>query len=151
MTPLPCVVFAVRPERGARWRVVVEVYSTQADLTAVSRIDGALSVPRRRVRGGRLYGECLGITERVRGRRTPTVALVRLCAPHLGIATVTHEAFHATCRWAERRGYPLMPTDGRDGSWLEERLASVHDECTRRIYNELIDRGLVGTAVPSGL
>jgi hypothetical protein len=67
------------------------------------------------------------------------------------MATITHEAFHATMRWAHRRGFDAVPakpdvsniTGFVKNASLEERAATVHDNLCRRIVIELQRRDLL--------
>ena len=150
----PVAVFAIRPEHGSRLSVQVEVYETADSMRRVVRAEARRERKPTRTRG--LQGMCLGVTVLRRGRRTPRFAILRIPKAHLTMSTITHEAFHATCRWAERRGHGAIPVDGSDGPTnmdgrarviaplsLEERAATVHDALCRRIVIECRRRKLL--------
>lgn len=144
----PIATFHVRPERRSRLAVRVEIFDTVGAMRQLVRREDRRDGRRSRTRG--LVGMCQGVTVRIKGRKTGLYAVVRIPKPHLTMSTITHEAFHATCRWAERRGLTAIPVDGsggpsnmtpRDG-WIplgsvEERAATVHDELCRRMVIHL--------------
>lgn len=148
------VTFRIRPERKSRLSLQVEIYPTVGAMRRIVRAEGKRDNKPSRTRG--LVGMCQGVTERRRGRRTGLFAIVRIPKQYLQMSTITHEAFHATCRWVERRGHRAIPVDHSDGpsnlvprrgwvklSSLEERAATVHDEICRRLVIECRRRQLV--------
>lgn len=151
--PLPLTWTHIWPDkiRYPRIDLRVEVYATLADLRKVVRADHAAGHERSVVRG--LLGYCVGVQEyyrdrRGRRRRTPTCAIIRLSRTCLGMETITHEAFHATLRWAERIGITSLPTDDctsnltagiadRHNTSPEETLAGVHGRICRLLVTAL--------------
>jgi len=133
----------------------VEVYATARDFRQVVKAEAVESgASRWRTRG--LVGECAGVTVRkTKSQRicSGLFAILRFPKRHLTMSTITHEAFHATMRWAERRRIAAIPTAGnasnisgqrtlRRVASIEERAAMVHDELCRRIVRECNRRKL---------
>lgn len=150
MTPLPIRVFRIRPEPRSRLSIQVEIFRTVGEFRAFNREEDRQYGQRvQRTRG--LVGMCMGVTERRRQRKTGLFAVIRLPRRHLTMSTITHEAFHATCRWAERRGILMIPTNNPDhdiwkrASSIEERCATVHDTICRKIVTQLNRHRLIPT------
>lgn len=147
----PACVFNVSVEPRSRLSVIVEIYRTTGEFRRTARAEAKRARTRYRTRG--LVGMCCGVT--IRGRKSrrvfPQFAIIRIPKNHLTMTTITHECFHATMRWAERRGIRAIPTGGgpsnmrpymRDLS-IEERAATVHDRLCRRVVRQLERRGLL--------
>ena len=136
----PVYVFRIRPDANSRLSIQVEVYRDANVLRRISRAEG-----RKRSMTLGLIGECLGVAEWRRGRKTQLFAIVRLTKEDLTMSTITHEAFHATARWAERRGLKAIPVSGepsningpRMGGGIEEHCAKVHHTICRKIVVKL--------------
>lgn len=139
--------FAVYPMPGKRdLRVRVEIYASREDIQRVVRAEGRIGGFRMRTRG--LVAMCTGWEER-RGpqhgrRRLPTFAILRIPKDDLRMSTITHEAFHATMRWAQRVGIREINTHGNNNGnnnmrWPrpvatdEERCAEAHEQICRQI------------------
>lgn len=128
--------------------VHVEVYRTVGDLRRTVRADRHLKDDGQPYRTRGLVGMCTGIVERrlLTKRKCASFTVVRLAANACRTATIVHEMFHATCRWAERRGIaslPLANTPKPRGTKRydcdEERMATVHDRLCRQLINRLFD------------
>lgn len=149
--------FHIRPERGSRLSVKVEVYKSLTALRRMDRLERRCATGKRRVPNQTIVGQCIGVSEFLRKedgsrRKTSLFAIVRLARGCTNTATITHEAFHATMRWAARRGATSIstigtPTDRHKASAqsMEERCANVHDEMCRRIVNELHRRKVLNS------
>lgn len=149
------VAFFLRPERGSRLSVGVEVYRTTGEFRQAVRAENHwFGFKRSRTRG--LVGQCVGVEVWRYGthgesRKHPCFAIVRFPKRHLTMSTLTHEAFHATMRWANRRRIAAIPTEGgpsnstsgRVVTSTEERCAVVHDNLCRRLVIALRRRGLL--------
>ena len=138
MTPIR--VFHVRPDCRSRLRLRVEIFRTTTEFRqAIRAEDRAFGRQPIRIRG--LVGACTGVTERHQGRIADLFAIVRLPRRHLTMSTITHEAFHATLRWAARQQIPAIPTAGGPSNLhtagravsVEERCAIIHDTICRKI------------------
>lgn len=145
-SPTPIAVFRIRPRRNQSLALQVEVYanirSLRSSLIHEDKIHGL-----RRVSTKGLVGCVTGVIERCKGRKTGLFAIMRLSKTNLTMATLTHEAFHATMRWAERVNIQYVPTGSGGGnkpsSSTEERLATVHDSICRMMVHELTKAGLL--------
>lgn len=103
-----------------------------------------------------LFAYCTGVDEYMRrpgGRRwrTKTCAIIRFARTKLGTETLTHEAFHATMRYAQRVGIALTDVadaDNRTSNLArgvkdrhraspEETLAGCHGRLCRLIVTAL--------------
>jgi hypothetical protein len=151
--PKPLAAFYIRPDKRSRLSVLVEVYPTIAAFRTAERVEAQQNGRRYRTRG--LIGSCAGVTVRNNGRKAGVFANLRFPRQHLTMSTITHEAFHATMRWAERQRITSIPTIGAARSnmtWpsvstVEERCAGFHDSLCRRIVWECDRRGLFPTGV----
>lgn len=148
--PKPIRIFHVRPEAGSRLSVAIEIYRTAGEMRLTVKDENRRhGFKRSRTRG--LVGETVGVTvyrnRTGRPRRTlPLFAIVRFPKEHLTMSTITHEAFHATMRWAERKRIQSIPTGGdrqsnitspRYVATVEEQCATVHDTLCRKIVVQL--------------
>lgn len=153
--PKPIATFFLRPERGSRLTVGVEVYRTLGDFRQAVRVENQwFGFKRSRTRG--LIGQTVGLEvwrnwKKGRERKQPCFAIMRFPKRHLTMSTLTHEAFHATMRWANRRKILAIPTEGGEsnityGRYVtstEERCATVHDNLCRLLVIQLTKRGLL--------
>ncbi len=139
-TASPIRSFNLRPDRRSRLSLRVEIYRTTTEFRAVTRGED-LKYSKRASRTRGLAAECLGVTERTKRtkRLTGLFAIIRIPKPHLTTSTITHEAFHATMRWARRAGIQDVPTDipekdrWKRNASIEERCAIIHGEICRKI------------------
>lgn len=140
--PRPVATFFIHPEPSRLLTVGVEVFRTVGEFRAFVRAESRAIRLRSRTRG--LVGQCVGIDVTRRGRRHPCFAILRFPRQHLTVSTLTHEAFHATMRWAQRRNIPAIPTmstvsnitDRHRPTYvtsLEEQCATVHDRICREL------------------
>lgn len=147
----PLAVFRIRPEAKSHLSVQVEVFRTVKGFQAHERQEDRRDGRRRRTRG--LVGVTLGIVERRPSRRlTGLFATIRIPRSHLTMATITHEAFHATMRWAARRRIAAIPTQSNLSNLtdlrhlsVEERCAIVHDTMCAKMVRQLRRRHLIET------
>ena len=144
--PRPLHYFRVRPSRRSRLFVHVEVYRTVGDLRRASDCDSRLAGKRFNARG--MVGQCVAIEERRKRdhRLLGGFAIVRLAARYCGTTTITHEAFHATCRWAARKRLTLDLSCSMTRAMIarpEERMATAHDALCRGIVHRLYRLGVL--------
>jgi len=149
--PVPIARFRVRPEKRKRLSVEVLIFTGLRDFRRhIRHDDWKYKTKRSRTRG--LLGHCCGVTERRGRRKTGLVAVISMPQQQLTMGTITHEAFHATMRWADRKGFASVPLNGehisnmRHGqkvTSIEEQCATVHDAICRRIVSECRRRGLL--------
>ena len=129
-------VFRVYPEQRSRLHIRVLVYWTVADLRR------AMREVRGRCDTSGVLGFCRGVLIRTnRGRTRPVFAEIGLTFSSR-TTVITHEAYHATCRWAARRklaplSFTLQGADVKGQSLIEERLAETHDAICRGIVHNL--------------
>lgn len=144
--PRPAHYFRVRVSRRSRLFIHVEVYQTQPELVGASQWDRTGWTP------PRLSAQCVEIV--VRGQRSkrlrPDFAIIRLTAASR-TGDITHEAFHATLRWARRQGVTALPIASAGGgprqtSALEERCARVHETICIGLINGLYNCGYLRDA-----
>lgn len=139
------VQFRIRPQRRSFLSCQVEVWpdakSFRNRIRVLSQWDHV------RVRGlmaatfgCRLHRRRPGRAERLTG----VFAVLVFSQKDLGMATLTHEAFHATMRWAERKGWTAIPLhlghgniDRKRVNSIEEQCAKAHDNICRRLVIEL--------------
>lgn len=132
----------------------VEVYRTIGEFRHAVRAENRwFGYQRSRTRG--LIGQTIGVDvwrhEHGRKRKLSCFAIMRFPKAHLTMSTLTHEAFHATMRWANRRRIPAIPTEGgvsnitygRYVTSTEERCATVHDRLCRLLVVALTKRRLL--------
>ena len=130
--PRPLHYFRARPSRRSRLFAHVEVYRTLGDLRRASDCDSRLSGKRWSAR--HIVGQCVALEERSRRDRRLLggFAIIRLAVPHCGTTTITHEAFHATCRWAARKRLTLDLSCSMTRAKIarpEERMATAQMRC----------------------
>lgn len=150
MATRPVAAFVIRPGHRSRLHALVEVYASVSAFRRRVREDAKTDGTPMRTRG--LVGCCYGVTERDRKtkRKTGLFAILKFPRQHLTMSTLTHECFHATMRWAERKGLGAIETKaGRSNMRqptaplsLEEQCATVHDRLCAGLVRALITRGL---------
>ena len=136
--PRPAHYFRVHTSRHARVFLHVEVYTTRQQLIAASRFDRCGVTT-----SSKLSAQCVEII--VRGTRDkrlrPDFAVVRLTAQSRS-GDITHEAFHATLRWAARQGMDQIALSWSGGQPNRPRLVDVTEE-RLALVNETINIGLI--------
>jgi hypothetical protein len=101
--------FHVRPRKGSWLSIRIEVFPTLGSFRAAVRRMNRTYGFKQHTR--RLMGFCFGVERTtLGGHRTGLCAVIQVPRSSLKTSTLTHEAFHATLRWAERKGYTEIVT-----------------------------------------
>ncbi len=143
------------PNPTGRLCVHVFIYPTLTVMRQAVRAFDRLShlpqaVQRRAGPTRRLGGCCYGVTERGRRskRMTPTFAIVLLSQTQLGVGTLSHELWHATCRYLNRcriRVFVIDKWRARHEHETEERGARAHDAMFQQLVRALYRKKLLTT------
>lgn len=134
--PRPVACFRVRAERRSRLCAYVEVYRTRGELRQASRLD--YGITKRLYNSRTIVAQCAEVFARRRGRRTPEFAIIRLTAKSR-TRDISHECFHATLRWAARRGiYGITCGTGMTPRTRATVLVSPYEERAAIVCENLI-------------
>ncbi len=141
------MLIVLRPDPKSRLQVRVFIYPSLVEMRrAVVRTDRIMRTVNANTRRSgptrRLQGICYGLVERghVSRRVRPTFAMILLSRTCLGIGTLSHEVWHATCRYLDRRKIRPYRTDferPQEDQDLEERAARAHDEMMQQLVRGL--------------
>ncbi len=137
--PKPKAGFFIKPSRYSRLRVIVLVFRTVKEFRRYVWVDARRNGSS--VRTKHLLACCLGAR-----RRSDDVCVILLPERHLRVETISHEVFHATCRWFQRRygqacdfdssGAQSNMRPGNVRTSLEERFAIAHGRLCASLVRE---------------
>jgi hypothetical protein len=145
--PPGTVVFYVKPEQGSALNVRVEIFRNLTTMRAFCKLRDRQFKQWEKRSKPRSFKRTIGQCEGSRwyytsnSRIVPTFAIIRLAKGYTATSTVTHEAFHALLRFAQRRRIPFIRTGGKDVN--EERFAHALDTMVESIARGLKRRKLI--------